>query len=99
MEILNSSRKEFLKNYLPENQLFTSELEIELIKDKFNLMNYTPEMLIELRNDVVRFYDDLMDNEMEWDDEGILHRTSKFDDYLVAMQSVTSVIDYIKYSL
>lgn len=89
MLILSNEVKNFLKNYSPENKHFTSEAEIELIKEKIGLVHYiTPNDFNLLRNAVVYFYSKLMDKDME-------HRWEISN----SMMSVTAVIDHYMYSV
>jgi hypothetical protein len=90
--------KNFLKNYKPENQMFTSEDEIDLISETLNLPELDFEERCKTRNEVVRFYDDLMEAEIIYDNNGEYKgRTDKYWELITSMQSVTTVIDYYKY--
>lgn len=83
--------KEFLKNYTPENSIFTSNNEIELIKLELKLEDKTAEELIQIRNEVVQFYSNEMDKEE--------FRSVRSFQLIHSMQSVTTVIDHIYYKL
>ena len=89
MAILSNEVKNFLKNYAPKNRHFTSEEEIELIKEKIGLAHYiTTNDFNLLRNAVVYFYSKMMDNDME-------HRWEISN----SMMSVTAVIDHHMYAV
>lgn len=85
--------KEFLKSYKPEDRHFTSCEEMYLITKKLGLSSKSFEELQEVRNKVVRFYSDIMTEEIE--KYGRL--TDREMDMMSAMQSVTAVIDNLMY--
>lgn len=74
----------FLKEYSPKEKHFTSLEEIRLVEDKLNISNYR-DNLRALRNSVVQFYDELIDENPN--DKSMLY------DYMESMMSVTAVID------
>lgn len=78
---LTDEQIKFLEEYAPKDDLFTSYDECNQIIEKFDLKNQNK--LTDLRNAVVNFYVELR------------KRTGK--DYMISMQSVTSVIDYVFY--
>jgi hypothetical protein len=78
---LTDEQIKFLEEYAPKDDLFTSYNECNQIIEKFDLKNQNK--LTDLRNAVVNFYIELR------------KRTGK--DYMISMQSVTSVIDYVFY--
>lgn len=84
----------FLENYFPENSHFTSPREIELVEKHLGIKGKTIEELQELRNRIVRCYDELLETEVIYDLTGQYSgRTNKYWDYMNALQSVTAVID------
>lgn len=88
----------FLMNYQPTDEHFTSNDEINMIGRFFNLININPEDRKEIRNNVVKFYDHLMDNEIMYDENGKYNgRTDQYWKYSTAMMSVTTAIDYFIY--
>lgn len=96
--IFAESIYEFLKNYKPANRMFTSEDEIDLISETLNLPELDAEERCRTRNEVVRYYDELMDAEVIYDENGEYKcRTDKYWELINSMQSVTTVIDYYKY--
>lgn len=96
--IFTESFYEFLKNYKPENEMFTSEDEIDLISETLNLPELDFEERCRTRNEVVRYYTELMDAEVIYDENNQYKgRTDKFWKLLNSMQSITTVIDYYKY--
>lgn len=96
--IFTESFYDFLKNYKPENQMFTSEDEIDLISETLNLPELDFEERCRTRNEVVRYYTELMDAEVIYDENNQYKgRTDKFWELLNSMQSITTVIDYYKY--
>lgn len=85
----------FLINYCPEDPHTTSFDEINMIGKFFNLININPEDRKKIRNNVVRFYDHLMDNEIIYGENGKYNgRTNQYWKYNTAMMSVTAAIDY-----
>lgn len=88
----------FLMNYQPADKHFTSNDEINMIGRFFNLININSEDRKEIRNNVVMFYDHLMDNEIMYDENGKYNgRTDQYWKYSTAMMSVTAAIDYFIY--
>ena len=87
----------FLKNYKPASQMFTSEDEADLISETLNLCELSFEERCQIRNEVVRYYTELMDAEVVYENGEYKGRTNKFWDLMQSMQSVTTVIDYYKY--
>jgi hypothetical protein len=78
--------------------MFTSEDEIDLISETLNLCELSFEERTRTRNEIVRFYDNLMETEIIYDENGEYKgRTDKYWDLITSMQSVTTVIDYYKY--
>lgn len=89
---------EFLKNYKPVSRMFTSEDEIDLISETLNLPELGFEERCRTRNEVVRYYTELMDAEVIYDENNQYKgRTNKFWELLNSMNSVTTVIDFYKY--
>lgn len=89
----------FLLNYTPKDRMFTSSSEMVLIGVMFELTNLKDVQLLNLRNDIVSFYRDRMDEETLFDAKGNFKcRTDKHDDYMCAMQSVVAVIDHVRYN-
>jgi hypothetical protein len=89
----NSEVKSFLKGYMPADKYFTSFEEIELVENQLSLKGLSKEEIDAVRNTVVMFYDNLMDAEFE-----LNGRTEKYYDFVIAMQSVTGVIDNYIYT-
>lgn len=89
----NSEVKTFLKGYMPEDKHFTSFDEIEMIEEKLSLHGKTADEVNTIRNTVVLFYDNLMDN--EFDNNG---RSEIWYNYMISMQSVTTAIDNYLYT-
>lgn len=88
----------FLNDYKPENRMFTSEDEIDLISETLKLYELSYDERCKMRNEVVRYYAELMENEIIYDENGEYKgRTHKYWDLMQSMQSVTTVIDYYKY--
>lgn len=88
----------FLNSYKPANSMFTSEDEIDLISETLNLCELSFEDRCRTRNEIVRYYTELMDAEVIYDENGEYKgRTNKFWDLMQSMQSITTVIDYYKY--
>jgi hypothetical protein len=78
--------------------MFTSEDEIDLISKTLNLSELDDEGRYRTRNEVVRYYTELMDAEVIYDENNEYKcRTDKYWDLINSMQSVTTVIDYYKY--
>lgn len=78
----------FLKGYSPKERHFTSLEEIRLVEDNLNISNYV-DNLRALRNSVVQFYDELIDENPN--DRDMVYA------YMESMMSVTSVIDNYAY--
>lgn len=81
---LTSDMKTFLKGYSPKEKHFTSIEEIRLVEDNLNIANYRNNLQA-LRNSVVQFYDELID-------ENPNNRNMVYD-YMESMMSVTAIID------
>ena len=81
---LTSDMKNFLKGYSPKEKHFTSIEEIRLVEDNLNIANYRNNLQA-LRNSVVQFYDELID-------ENPNDRNMTYD-YMESMMSVTAIID------
>ena len=85
---LNSDMINFLKEYSPKEKHITSLKEIRLIEDKLNIDNYRNNLRA-LRNSVVQFYDELIDEDPN-------NRDMMYA-YMESMMSVTAVIDNYAY--
>ena len=85
---LNPDMITFLKEYSPEEKHITSLKEIRLIEDKLNIGNYRNNLRA-LRNSVVQFYDELIDEDPN-------NRDMMYA-YMESMMSVTAVIDNYAY--
>ena len=85
---LNPDMVTFLKSYLPKEKHITSLKEIRLIEDKLNIAKYS-DNLRALRNSVVQFYDELIDEDP--------NNTDMMYAYMESMMSVTAVIDNYAY--
>lgn len=85
---LNPDMIIFLKEYSPEEKHITSLKGIRLIEDKLNIAKYSNK-LIALRNAVVQFYDELIN-------EDPTNRSMVYA-YMESMMSVTAVIDNYAY--
>ena len=85
---LNPDMVTFLKEYSPEEKHITSLKEIRLIEDKLNIDNYRNNLRA-LRNSVVQFYDELIDEDPN-------NRDMMYA-YMESMMSVTAVIDNYAY--
>ncbi len=85
---LNSDMINFLKEYSPKEKHITSLKEIRLIEDKLNIDNYRSNLRA-LRNSVVQFYDELIDEDPN-------NRDMMYA-YMESMMSVTAVIDNYAY--
>lgn len=101
METLNiSAFEQFLKIYSPKNKFYTSVEEIELVETKLGIKDKTSDELEELRNAVVRYYTELLDDEVIYNETGeYAGRTEKYWVYMDALQSVTAVIDKNIYNI
>ena len=98
MEQLTEKQYEFLKGYRPVNRMFTSEAEIDLISETLNLCELSFNERTQVRNEVVRFYTELSELYIEYNEYGqFKRRLDGFWGIFTAMQSVTTVIDYYKY--
>lgn len=96
--IFSKEIADFLMSYQPADEHITSHPEIYKIGRIFNLINISDEMRQEIRNNVVKFYNRLMDNEIIYDENGKYNgRTDQWWKYSTAMMSVTTAIDYYKY--
>ena len=87
-EMLTSDMRIFLKGYSPKERHFTSLEEIRLVEDKLNIESYKDRLIV-LRNAVVQFYNDLI--EEHTNDKSMIY------EYMESMMSVTAVIDNYKY--
>ena len=85
---LNPDMIIFLKENSPEEKHITSLKEIRLIEDKLNIDNYRGNLRA-LRNSVVQFYDELIN-------EDPTNRNMVYA-YMESMMSVTAVIDNYTY--
>ena len=85
---LNSDMINFLKEYSPKEKHITSLKEIRLIEDKLNIDNYRNNLRA-LRNSVVQFYDELIDEDPN--NKDMMYA------YMESMMSVTAVIDNYAY--
>ena len=95
---LTEKQYEFLKGYRPVNRMITSEDEVDLISETLNLCELSFDERNQVRNKVVRFYTELSELYIEYDEYGqYKQRLNEFWNVISAMQSVTSVIDYYKY--
>jgi hypothetical protein len=94
----NDTIYNFLNSYKPANRVFTSEDEIDLISETLNLCELSFDEQTRVRNEIVRYYTDLMEKEIIYDENGEYKgRTNKCWDLMQSMQSITTVIDYYKY--
>lgn len=84
---LNSDMINFLKEYSPKEKHITSLKEIRLIEDKLNIYNYRNNLRA-LRNSVVQFYDELINEDPNKD---MMYA------YMESMMSITAVIDNYAY--
>lgn len=87
-EMLTSDMRIFLRGYSPKEKHFTSIEEIRLIEDKLNIESFRSRLRV-LRNAVIQFYNDLMDENPN--DKSMVY------DYMESMMSVTAVIDNYAY--
>lgn len=83
----NPDGLEWLKDYQPKDEHFTSFEEIAMISEKLGLAGLDNEQIQEKRNQVVMFYHNLKKAETD---------RNKVWDLSIAMMSVTAAIDYIK---
>ena len=86
---LTTDMKTFLKGYSPKEKHFTSIEEIRLVEDNLNIDNYRNNIQA-LRNSVVQFYDELIDENPN--DRNMTYA------YMESMMSVTAVIDNYIYN-
>ena len=86
---LTPDMKTFLKGYSPKAKHFTSIEEIRFVEDNLNIANYR-NSLQALRNSVVEFYDELIDENPN--DRNMTYH------YMESMMSVTAVIDNYIYN-
>ena len=95
METLNIlTIEQFLKDYSPKIKFYTSVEEIERIETTLGIKDKTIDELEELRNIVVSYYTELLDNEIIYNENGEFSiRTKKYFVYLESLKSVTAVID------
>lgn len=80
--MLTTEQKNFLTSYRPAEKHFTSKNEIKQILEVLKPNNET-------RNDIVDFYDQLLDNAYIGNT-----RTEEYYDIMEAMMSVTAVLDF-----
>lgn len=80
--MLTTEQKNFLTSYRPAEKHFTSKKEIKQILEVLKPDNET-------RNEVVDFYDKLLDNAYIGNT-----RTEEYYDIMEAMMSVTAVLDF-----
>ena len=80
---LTSDMKNFLKDYSPKEENFTSIKEIRLVEDNLNIADHS-DNLVALRNSVVLFYDELIGDGL---DRNLTHA------FMESMMSATAVID------
>ena len=93
---LTESQKSFILSYSPKDRMFTSSEEVEKIVEVFNLELMDFEMNRNYRDAVVYFYDDLLKRETIYDENGEYKgRTDKHDFYMLGLQSITAVFDYV----
>lgn len=85
---MTPDKKDFLKEYCPKDNMFTSKEEVKLVTDALGLEDMSIEELCQTRDKVVLFY--LVLEDEEYKENGI---TDKLYSYMTAMQSVTTVID------
>lgn len=88
----------FLNTYKPVSRMLTSEDEIDLISETLNLSELDADERCRTRNEVVRYYNELMDAEVIYDENSQYKgRTDKYWDLVNSMNSITSVIDYYRF--
>lgn len=98
LALLTPAHIDFLLNYCPANLHFTTTAEMNLVIERFNLNEISDIEMYNLRNAVVSFFTELMENEIMFDSNGKYKgRTDKFWTYNTAMQSVTAVMDHVMY--
>lgn len=99
-KMMTESMQEFLNEYTPANEHFTSNEEIARINEVLGLESLDRDGLFHLRNEVVMFYSDAEEKEIKYDENGeYAGRTERFWSLNNAMMSVTAVIDHYKYSI
>ena len=91
MNIFTTDQERFLYNYCPADTMITSSEEAKRIEEALSLNEV--EDIQTLRNNVVMFYHDKIEAELEGR-EGWTETAYNFSQ---AMMSVTAVIDNIKY--
>ena len=94
MKAFNDTEKQFLANYRPADEHFTSSEEIEQVAKALNLKEMANEQLHDTRDAVVKLYDEKLDAEFV---DG--KRTENFWGVMSAMQSVVAVIDSVMYNV
>ena len=86
--------KPFLKDYSQKIKFYTSTEEIEHIETNLGIKDKTIDELEELRNIVVSYYTELLNNEIIYNEnDEFPRRTEKYFVYLKSLKSVTAVID------
>lgn len=90
-KVINNMERRFLRQYKPEDDMITTEEEMELISLVFGLKGLTTEELRATRNAVVNCYSYLIKDDKQ-------NGGGKRYDYMDAMQSVTAVIDNVMYN-
>lgn len=88
--VLTDEQKEFLKNYHPADEMFTSFDEIKEIENKLELGNSNVDHVRAKRNAVVVFYHQLRDEEFA--SNGRRYSDAMWN-YNTALMSVTAAID------
>ena len=83
---------DWLKDYQPKDKHFTSEEEIKMISEKLCLAGLTNEQLKDKRDEVVLFYDKLIEDAIMAGDHEKRWNLSD------GLMSVTAVIDNFKYN-
>ena len=99
MITFTEEQKNFMMNYSPENQHFTSCSEVAKIIDVFALHNADYNEIRNIRNGVVKFYYDICKAEIIYDDNGeYVTHTDNYWKYNTAMMSITAAIDHHNYN-
>ena len=89
---------QFLANYYPSNKHYTSEFDIKRIVNNLGIEDASKDELKELRNTVVKYYNEILDTEIYFDENNnYIGRSEKYYKYLESLQSVTTVIDHYIY--
>ena len=83
---------DWLKDYQPKDKHFTSEEEIKMIAEKLDLAGLTNEQLKDKRDEIVLFYDKLIEDAIMAGDHEKRWNLSD------GLMSVTAVIDHFKYN-